>query len=130
MSLGGAANMFGLYSRLLFLLTRKEPFEFVLVLLIWLSLRSVWFSPDAITHFYTVVTFKSYLMICLFCKEFASFIFLSNFTSEYCLLMTPCFCFIELIFLDFFLVHQINVLHSILMFCVGRNFSYALIPSF
>lgn len=101
-SFGSSANMFGLYSHFLFLLTWKEPVGFVLVLLIWLSLRSVLFSPDAIIHFYSVVTFKSYLIICQFCKEFTSFVFLSNFTSEYCLLMTPCFCFIELIFLDFF----------------------------
>lgn len=94
------------------------------------SLRLILFFPDAIIHFYSVVTFKSYLIICQFCEEFASFVFLSNFTSEYFLLMTPCFCFTEFIFLNFFLVHQINVLHSILMFCVGRNFSYAFIPSF
>lgn len=60
------------------------------------------FSPDIIIHFYSVVTFKSYLIICQFCEEFASFLFLCNFTSEYCLLMTPCFCFIEFIFLGFF----------------------------
>lgn len=63
MNFGSYSNALGLYSHYPFLLTLGEPFEFVLILLVWFSLMTILGSPGAIIDFYSVVTFKSYLFL-------------------------------------------------------------------
>lgn len=111
----------GLYSHYPFLLTLGEPFEFALILLIWFSLMmTILGFPDAIT-FYSVVTFKSYLLLCLFFSQLHFFVpfHLRTLPFHDSLLLASSF--------RFFLLHQINVEHGILMFCIGSNFSNMLL---
>lgn len=67
MSFGSYANVW-IEFLLSFLLTLRDPFEFVLMLLIAFSLIVVLVFPDAIVNFYSVVTLKK-LFIWLFCSH-------------------------------------------------------------